>query len=101
MTFSVKVGRADLARALGTLAKFIKRRQRAEAVLSFADGDLKIELPGPAVSVAADGQWDGEVRAFVVGLAHRLPSDDPMPIHVKQGQLYFASMSVAYNVQQL
>ena len=102
MVFSVQVDRSELAAALRTLAKFIKRDQAAEAVISLADDVLQVELPGGAVSVPAAGQWEGEVRApgsFMVRLAKALPPSDPMPVRVEQGRLHFAGLSVGCTVQ--
>lgn len=102
MIFSVQVDRSELAAALRTLSKFIKRDQAAEAVISLVDSALQIDLPGGAVGVAADGQWEGEVRApgsFIVRLAKALPPSDPMPIHVDQDRLHFASLSVLCTIQ--
>jgi hypothetical protein len=97
MTLSVYVGRKDLAIALRTLAKFVKRKQQAEAVVSFADGTLQIELPGGLVGVPADGEWSGEVRvpgSFFVSFAKTLPDVDPLPVQVRGDRFYLAGLSV-------
>lgn len=103
MTFAVQVSRKDLASALRTLARFVKRKQEADAVVSFADGTLQIELPGGAVGVAAQGEWDGEVRVpgrFLLTYAKSLPAADPMPVEVRGDRFRLAGLSVGCVLQE-
>lgn len=97
MTASLKVNRSDLARALKVLRKFIKPKQREEAVLSFENGLLSIELVGAGAKVPAEGEWPGQARiasGAVLGFARALPKDDPLPLRVDEGRFYLAGLSV-------
>lgn len=98
MSFSVQVARADLVAALKTLAKFVKRKQASEAVLSLSEGMLAIDLPGGAAFAPAEGTWPGTVRIpgqFLLLLSRAVPTDDPVPVSVREGRLWIARLSVA------
>src|SRR5262249_846614 len=101
--FSLSVPRAELQRALKTLAKFVKRKQASEAVLSVSDGMLTIGLPGEAPPVPADGAWPGTVRVagqFLLLLAKAALTDDPVPVAVQDGRLRVGGMSVTCTVDE-
>lgn len=99
----VTVARAELQRALRLLIKFYKAKDQGEAILTFAEGELHIELVGSGVSVPANGRWDGEVRVpgmFMVAMAKALPPENPMPIFVEAGRLHMGRQSAPCIVQR-
>lgn len=103
MTFSVQVSRAEMANALRTLAKLMNRNQPAEALVSFVDGALQFELPGGEVGVAAEGEWDEEVRvpgSFFLRYAKALPEVDPLRVEVRGDRFSIAGISVRCVVQK-
>jgi hypothetical protein len=103
MRFSLSVPRAEFQQALKTLAKFVKPKQASEAVLALSDGVLTIDFPGGAALVPADGTWPGVVRIpgqFLLLLSKGVPTEDPLPVSVREGRLRIAGMSIACTVEE-
>ena len=97
MTASLKVNRADFAKALKILRKFIKPKQREEALLSFENGMLSIEIVGMEAKVPAEGAWSGQVRipcAAVRAFSQALPEDDPLHLRLAEERFFVAGLSV-------
>ena len=65
----------ELQAAIRGMRKLARAKEQAEAVVSFADGKIVIELPAIAVRASAEGVWPGEARvpaSFVQGLARSI-----------------------------
>lgn len=92
----LEVNRAELAEGLKSLRKFIKPTSPAEAVISFQDDRLRIDLVGMAARASATGTWPGQARvstALIWRLAQALPTGDPLPLRVEGGHIYIAQDS--------
>lgn len=73
-----------------------------DAILSFSNGELEIELGGIAVTVDAGGDWRGECRvagAWILGLQAAPPTADPVVLRVEAGRLHIGSTSAACHWQ--
>ena len=84
--------------ALKHVLKLARSKERAEAVISFADGQVAIAFPGLEVRSAAEGVWPGEARVsagFIQGLARRLAAtraeSGPWKFHVEGETLFFGT----------
>lgn len=90
MTHALTVSRSDLNLALTILAKIVNGRRASNAVLSWSDGMLVIDLPGGSTKLPAAGTWPGTVRVggeFILVLAKVPPMDDPVTVSVRDGRL--------------
>ena len=86
--------------SLKHVLKLARSKERAEAVISFADGQVAIAFPGLEVRSAAEGVWPGEARVsagFIQGLARRLAAtraeSGPWKFHVEGETLFFGTYS--------
>ncbi len=68
----LQIDRAELIQTLNAINKIFTTASKAEAVLSFENGTLIIELQGMSVSLPASGEWPGRARiatGFLIMLA--------------------------------
>jgi hypothetical protein len=86
--------------ALKHVLKLARSKERAEAVISFADGQVAVAFPGLEVRSAAEGVWPGEARVsagFIQGLARSLTAtraeSGPWKFHVEGETLFFGTYS--------
>ena len=92
----LKVDRAELVRSLKILLRLVKKKDAGDAVFSFEDGYLSIDLGGVSAMAPAEGQWPGEARVagnLVFGLAKTLPAADPLPIRCENGRIFIDRFS--------
>jgi hypothetical protein len=100
--FSLTVRREELQEALKILAKVVKPKQAGKAVFTFSAGFLEIKLPGSMMRVPAEGTWLGAVKTGgreVLRLSQQVPEEDPLPLLVKNGRLYFSGFSLPCTVE--
>lgn len=69
MPHDLLVEATELWPVLKTVAKFAKTREHDEAIVTYDDGFLVIELPGTVVEIAAQGAWGAPVRVPLKELA--------------------------------
>ena len=86
----VTVGRDELIASLRSVASLVKPANKAQAVMSYANGALSIDLPGLSASIPAIGSWSGTARfsaGFLLSLA-RTPADNgTVTLRVENGRL--------------
>jgi hypothetical protein len=93
---ALTVNRQELAQGLQLLHKFVRTPEQLEAVFSFGDGLLSIQMDGMTVSAAAEGGWNGEARVSsiaMLSLAGGLPEADPLRVWVEENRLHVGSFS--------
>ncbi len=92
------VTRTDLEKGLRLIRKFCRPSMKAEAVLSFDDSCLHVEIGGMSVAIGAQGHWPGQARVpgrFIVALAEIPPRGDPLSFRVQDGRLHIGTSTVA------
>ena len=80
------VDRTEFAKALRLVGRAGKAVRSAEAILTFDDQRLNIDLSGNATQVDANGDWPTEVRLpgdALERLAKSLPENDPLPLKIE------------------
>jgi hypothetical protein len=95
--WTLKVSRAELAKALRTVGRAGRALRDAQAVLTFEDRHLTIDLAGNMTWLPAEGDWPGEVRltgGAVERLARVLPKEDPLMLRVEGDRFSAARFSV-------
>ena len=88
---SLMVDRTELVRALGVLAKQVKRKHVGDAIISYEDGKLRIDLDGLSVKAAAEGEWPGRARvaaSFAVAAAGLDFPNEQVSIRIVPGLIY-------------
>src|SRR5260221_10727965 len=96
MAPTLLVDRSELVRALGIIAKQAKRKYVGDAMFSFANGQLRIDLDGLTVKAAAEGEWPGRARvaaAFAVAAAALAFPNDRVSLGVVGNQLVVDGLS--------
>lgn len=91
--WALQVQRSEFAQALRTVSRAGKGLREAQALLSFEDGDLAIEIAGSSARIPAQGNWPSEVRLpgdVLAKLARSLPEEDPLSLRV-EGKRFFAA----------
>lgn len=86
----LQVDRTELIQTLKSISRLIKANSKAEAVLSFDEETLQMELPGMSVGVAAKGEWPGRARVaatFLQMMARVPPTTDPVSFAIADGRL--------------
>lgn len=105
MTAHLVVGRADLATALRLFRKFLRAKVRTdEALLTYEERHLTLELGGMATSVRAAGEWRGKARVpgwFIRNFARLLPEADPIHLEVRDGKFFLENTSTSCAWQDL
>src|SRR5262245_11615441 len=89
MNSSFVVNRNEFAAALGTLKRFV-RRTDVEAILTFDDDRLSIDVNGITVRASGIGSLQGQAYVFwysLLGLATIMPEGDSILIKVEAGYL--------------
>ena len=96
----LEVGRHELEAGLKILAKLLPRAQKRQprhraprvwremppAVITFKDGDIRIECGGTTVAATASGYWPGGLAVaptFIASLARIPPVGDPVILTMK------------------
>lgn len=103
MKYEVVVAREKLENAVRVLAGLFDRPNGSgdkagstDALISMSDGELHIDLPGAAVSIDAQGQWDGRIivpSAFVVALSKAVFGPEQISIRVDGERLRVGNAS--------
>jgi hypothetical protein len=96
------ITRAELNEAFRLLKRLCKPRPDEEAVLSYDDTCLHIELGGMTVTPAATGTWSSQIRipgSYLMGLVKLPPAGNPLVVRVENGRIHFGSSSVACKSQ--
>lgn len=102
MTANLLVDRTELLDAL-RLLKRMARTRKHEAVLTFLDGWLCIELGGYTAKARAEGDWPRRLRlpaGVVAQLAIALPAGDPVHLEVDNGRLRLGSFALSCTVDE-
>ena len=97
MKHELLVNRADLIDGLKKLGKLVKRKTKAEALLSFEKGMLVVSLDGISIESSAEGAFPGFVRipgAKALTLSKILPPEDPLTVAHDQQRLYVGTFSM-------
>lgn len=98
VTPNLQVDLAELLPALKSMNRILKASRKAEAVLSFEEETLRIELPGMSVGIVATGEWSGQARipaAFLQMTARVPPTTTPVSFLVADGRLHINGSAVA------
>lgn len=95
------VARADLVAAFQPMGKFLRRTTKQEAVFQPAPGGLEIALGGITTVLRGEGSWTLRVRipgTLFIGLARRLPQDDPITIAVEGSRCRIGPLALTCGV---
>jgi hypothetical protein len=91
------VERPGLTQALKAVNQVLaKKRGAGEAIFSYEDNQLQIDVGGLTVYANASGDWPGQARvsrSFAVNLIYGLHDIDPIPMRVDSGRLYVGNLS--------
>ena len=96
-SWHLSVDRAEFAKALRSVGRAGKDVRLANAVLTFDQNRLAIDLLGSVTQLPASGDWPSEVRLLGVHLerlARSLPEEDPLPLKVEGKRLFVARFSI-------
>ena len=96
-SWHLSVNRAQFAKALRSVGRAGKDVRSANAVLTFAQNRLAIDLVGNVTQLPASGDWPSEVRLLGVHLerlARSLPEEDPLSLKVEGKRLFVARFSI-------
>ncbi len=102
MSYDVLVEGADFSQALRTFKGLRRSQHQEDALLFMEGGELVITLAGAAASMPVVGSWVGEVRVaagFVLALALKPLTGDPLRLFVRDGRFYIDKLSVACTTQ--
>ena len=83
--------------ALKSLRISSRARQKDEAIVSFRNGRLAIELHDTVVEAPAHGTWSGRARIVartLIPIATFPPDPDPLPLRFEGDRFYIAGWSV-------
>lgn len=75
----------------------LRRNESQEAIFSFVNGELLVDLGGLTAIANAEGTWPGEARTsalFVLKLKKALPKGDFLTLRYDQDRLYIEGISV-------
>jgi hypothetical protein len=96
--YSIRVSRAELAKALALVTIGVRKRAfPSEVRFSVVDGFLEIAGPGAAHSIRAQGTWPSAVLTDAGALkrvASKLPSGDPTVMRAENSRLYIGTFSI-------
>ena len=90
LPYELEISRAALKKSLNAIAKSIRNAQVA-ARLNYEDGHLYFEAGHTSAGVPAKGTWPLPVfvqETWILRLARRMPSGDPIQLRVDAGRLY-------------
>lgn len=96
-SWQLSVDRTEFVKALKLVGSAGRAVRSAEAILTFDDQRLAIDLSGNAAQVAATGDWPTEVRLpgdSLERLAKSLPKYDPLLLKVDGERLFAANFSI-------
>lgn len=98
-TTRLAVAKDDFIQELKRLAKVLgRRRNAADALLRYEEGQLRISIGGAEVGMTAQGQWQGEARvsaAWLRAFAKVPPPQDPVVIQVEGSRMRIGGSSIA------
>ena len=97
MTPSLQIKLKDLKEPFRLLKKLCKPERDEEAIISYDDQCLHIDLGGMTVTIPAIGEWPGQARipgTFILTLAKVPPTADPVLVSVDNGRFHFGSTSI-------
>lgn len=103
MLSSIVVSQRELADAFKTLRTYIRRYENVEAVFTFNEGALTIDVPGIKVRVSGKSSLCGQAYVrwyYLYCVAAEVPTDDPVLIRVEAGRLIIGSTSLPCNWQE-
>mgnify|MGYP005697905257 CR=1 FL=1 len=93
----LEVEKKPFLNALKTLRISIRARQKDEAIISFADGELSIRVQDSVVTVPATGQWSGTAKIVartLIPIVTFPPDPDPLPLRFVGERFFIAGWSV-------
>lgn len=79
----------DFSDAIRPFALLKVKQHPGQAIVSWADGDLYISLPGMEVGFPVSGTWPASVRVpayFIIWHAQKVPRGDQIEIGVQNGR---------------
>jgi hypothetical protein len=94
---TLQVPCAQWVKELQRTAKTIRLDRAGEAVLTLADGHLRLAVGGVEFGVPAEGRWPGEARVsskWLQTLARVPPTQNPLVFRVCSGRLSIAGSSM-------
>jgi len=94
---SVEVDRDQLAEGVRLLARHVKPRKSAIALVWRDGGDLVIEIGGGEIRAAASGRWEGRARLnglLLLKAARGHSTTESLTIRVKSGRLSISGSSI-------
>jgi hypothetical protein len=92
----LRVDLPALVESLHHVAKICKPLRGEEAILSYDEACLHIDLGGMTITVPATGDWPGQCRVlgkFIVTIAKIPPTIDPVEFVVRDGLLHIGTSS--------
>lgn len=96
-SWHLTVNRAEFAKALKLVGSAGKGVRSADAILTFDNNRLAMDLSGNAAEIPAAGDWPTEVRLpgdALERLAKSLPEDNPLPLKIEGERLFAANFSI-------
>src|SRR2546423_7030970 len=99
---SLQIRQKDLKEPFRLLKKLCRPERDEEAIISFDDRVLHVDLGGMTVTIPAIGEWPGQARipgTFILHLAQVPPTIDPVCVYVEDGRIHFGSTSVGCSWQ--
>src|SRR5437762_2004338 len=97
MTPNLQIKHKNLKEPFRLLKKLCRPERDEEAIISFDDQVLHVDLGGMTVTIPAVGEWPGQARipgSFILSVATLPPTADPLIVRVEDGRFYFGSASV-------
>ena len=102
MIARLQIKQQNLKEPFRLLKRLCRPERDEEAIVSFDDQVLHIDLGGMTVTIPAVGEWPGQARipgSFILTLAKVPPTTDPVVVSVDDGRFYFGSTSVGCSWQ--
>lgn len=93
----VRVVNANWIGELRRAVKLTRRDRSGQAIISFADGQLRTSFGGIEFEIPAEGRWPGEARIsadWLRTLAKVPPGNDPLEFSVSRDRMQIAGSSV-------
>jgi hypothetical protein len=97
VTASVEVDQNQLAEGVRLLARHVKPRKSAKALVRKDAGDLVIEIGGGEIRSAANGRWEGRARLnglLLLNAAKGHSTKESITIRVESGRLSISGSSI-------
>jgi len=93
----LRVNRPELEDALKKARKFLKPKDRSEAVFSFDQGSLRVQMVGMTFTATAEGVWPGQARVPIASMGiflSGIPGADWIEVRIHGDRLGISTLSV-------